>query len=316
MPVVKVADLAYGRLRAPDLDVMEEFLTAFGMIRAARTSTALYMRGTDEPHHLHITEKGPVGISGFAFHAASEEDLHRLARVEGASPVEEVDEPGGGKRVRLREPHGVFDIEVIHGMQRLPKIAVDRDFTNSGSEPLRRAGRVMRLPKSPAPIKRIGHAVLATPDVIETRRWFRDTLGLIGSDDVFAGEPQNVIGSFNRLDRGSDFVDHHVLFCVQNQRFGLNHLSFEVPDIDAVFKDHEYLRGLGKYEHLWGVGRHLLGSQVFDYWCDPWGRIHERWADTDRLDASTPGNLVSVEDGFQSQWGERPPPKFGQTASV
>ena len=33
MPVVKVTDLAYGRLRSPDLDKQEEFLTAFGMVR-------------------------------------------------------------------------------------------------------------------------------------------------------------------------------------------------------------------------------------------------------------------------------------------
>jgi len=36
MALIKVQDLAYGRLRAPDLDVMEEFLTHFGMLRAAR----------------------------------------------------------------------------------------------------------------------------------------------------------------------------------------------------------------------------------------------------------------------------------------
>jgi hypothetical protein len=58
------------------------------------------------------------------------------------------------------------------------------------------------------------------------------------------------------------------------------------------------------------VGRHLLGSQVYDYWADTWGRVHERWADTDRLNARTPGNLLSVEEGFVSQWGEAPPDKF------
>ena len=34
MSVIKVKDLAYGRLRSPDLDAAEEFLTHFGMIRA------------------------------------------------------------------------------------------------------------------------------------------------------------------------------------------------------------------------------------------------------------------------------------------
>ena len=71
MPVVKVADLAYGRLRSPDLDKQEEFLTAFGMVRAERTRNALYMRGTDAPHHLHVTELGDPKYIGIAFHAAS-----------------------------------------------------------------------------------------------------------------------------------------------------------------------------------------------------------------------------------------------------
>jgi hypothetical protein len=152
--------------------------------------------------------------------------------------------------------------------------------------------------------------VMTSPRVAETVGWFRDTLGLTCSDDVYAGRRDNVIGSFNRLDRGEEYVDHHVFFCVHNEKAGLNHLSYEVSDIDAVFQDHEYLRGLGKYEHMWGIGRHMLGSQVYDYWCDPWRRMHERWADTDRLNAGNGGNLISAEEGLVSQWGESPPPKF------
>src|ERR1700740_2935628 len=96
MPVVKVTDLAYGRLRSPDLDKQEEFLTAFGMVRAERTKNALYMRGTDSPHHIHVTERGEPKYVGIAFHAASMEDLDKLSRVAGASKIEDIDEPGGG----------------------------------------------------------------------------------------------------------------------------------------------------------------------------------------------------------------------------
>jgi catechol 2,3-dioxygenase-like lactoylglutathione lyase family enzyme len=307
--VIKATDLAFGRLRAPDLDAQEEFLTHFGMVRAARTPTALYMRGSDPAHHIHVTEKGDPKCVGFAYHTASEDDLKKLTEVPGASGIETVDEPGGGKRVRLTEPNG-YQVEVLHGVATLPPIHVTRDPMNSGGEPLRRAGRLMRLSKSPTTIKRIGHMVMASPHVTETVRWYREVIGLTCSDDVYAGSKDNVIGSFNRLDRGDDYVDHHVFFCVHNDKAGLNHLSYEVPDIDAVFKDHEYLRSLGKYEHMWGIGRHLLGSQVYDYWCDPWRRVHERWADTDRLNAANGGNLLSTEEGFQSQWGDRPPEKF------
>ena len=309
MATIKVADFAFPRLEAPDLDQMEEFLTHFGLVRAERTPDALYMRGADSRHHLHVTHKGGTKFIGFAYHAADEDDLKRIAKLPGASGIETLNEPGGGKRVRLTEPNG-YQIEVIAGMTSVTPIAVERDLTNSGREPGRRLGRLMRLSKSPTVLQRIGHGVLATPKVKETVAWFRTILGLVRSDDIYAGDKDNVIGSFSRLDRGADYVDHHVLFCVHNQKTGLNHVSYEAQDIDAIFQDHEYLAKLGKYQHMWGIGRHLLGSQVYDYWSDPWGRVHERWADTDRLNAQNGGNLLPAEEGFQSQWGERPPERF------
>lgn len=315
MALIKVTDLAYGRLRAPDLDVAEEFLTHFGMVKAERTRNALYMRGTDPAHHIHVTEKGDPGFVGFAYYAASMDDLKRVAKAPGASAIEAIDEPGGGKRVRLREPHG-YQIEVVYGIKRLPSIVVKRQPLNLGKDSLRRAGTLMRLPKGASRVKRIGHGVMAVPDVKETAQWFRETLGFICSDDVYAGSKDNIIGSFNRCDRGKEYVDHHVFFCVRNERAGLNHLSFEVQDIDDVFMGHEYLRQLGKYEHMWGIGRHLLGSQIYDYWADPWDRVHEHWSDTDRLNVKNGSNLLSAEEGLVSQWGERPPDRFIQHVSV
>ena len=35
MALIKATDLAYGRLRTPDLDAAEEFLTNFGMVPAS-----------------------------------------------------------------------------------------------------------------------------------------------------------------------------------------------------------------------------------------------------------------------------------------
>ena len=309
MPTIKVRDIAYGRLRAPDLDLMEAFLVDFGLVRVARTSTALYMRGTDPVHHIHVTELGEPSFVGLAWHAADEEDLHRLARLPGASPVEIIDEPGGGKRVRLREPNG-YQIEVIHGMATVAPIEVPRQPLNTGSDSLRRAGHLMRLKRGPAQVKRIGHGVMGTPRLAETVRWFRETLGLVCSDDVYAGAKDNIIGSFNRCDRAEKYVDHHVFFCLLHEKRGLNHLSFEVQDVDDVFLGHEHLRQKGKYEHMWGLGRHLLGSQIYDYWADPWGRTHEHWTDTDRLNAQNGSNLISAEEGLVSQWGERPPEKM------
>lgn len=309
MPGIKVRDLAYARLRAPDLDVMEEFLTAFGMVKAARTDSALYMRGTDPGHHIHVTEKGEPKFVGFAFHADSEEDLERLTDFPDASGIETIDEPGGGRRVRMTEPNG-YQIEVVCNLDSVPAIPISRQAHNTGPEPLRRTDEPYRLAEGPARVKRLGHGVLCSPKLAHTLDWFRGRLGLLCSDDIYVGTPENLIASFNRCDRGSEYVDHHVLFCIKKETAGLNHLAFEVQDIDDVHMGHRHLKRAAKYEHLWGVGRHLVASQVFDYWADPWGRIHEHWTDTDRLNASSPGNLVPPEKSLHSQWGEDSPEVF------
>src|SRR5262249_62417118 len=133
--------------RAPDPARMETSLPAFAMTRSARTPSALYMRGTDPNPHIHVTEKGEPKFLGFAYHAASEDDLDRLARAPGASGIETVDEPGGGKRVRLTEPNG-YQIEVVHGVASVPAQRPKvRQKLNTGEAPLARPGELMRLPK-------------------------------------------------------------------------------------------------------------------------------------------------------------------------
>jgi catechol 2,3-dioxygenase-like lactoylglutathione lyase family enzyme len=314
MPSIKVTDIAYGRLRVPDLDVMEEFLTRFGLVKTARTPTALYMRGTDPVHHIEVCEKGDPKFVGLAYHAPSEEALRELAKTPGSSGLEHVDEPGGGMRVRLTEPNG-YQVEVIWGMEKVDPIPVQRQRLNTGNEPLQRAGELMRLRKGPSFVKRPAHGVMMTPKFDETVKWFRETLGFICSDDVYAGAPDNLIGSFNRCDRGDDYVDHHVFFCLRSDKTGLNHLSFEVQDIDDVAVGHDYLKSFGKYEHMWGIGRHVLGSQVYDYWASPWGHVHEHWADSDRLNVANGSHLIPAEEALVSQWGEAPPEKFIHHAS-
>ena len=313
MPVMKATDIAWGRIRSPDLDKAEEFLVDFGMVRADRTKTALYMRGTDPAHHIHVTELGEPRHVGLAFHASSPDDLEKLARVEGASGVETIDEPGGGKRVRLKDPDG-YQVEVVWGLQALEPIRLQRPPLNWGTDKLRRRGELFRLTPGPAHVKRIGHGVVATPNFPTMLRWYRETLGLICSDDIFDGDKTNIVGSFNRCDRGDTYVDHHAFFLIKGEKKGLNHLSYEVADIDDVMIGHERMRAKG-YEHFWGIGRHQLGSQVFDYWGDPWGRVHEHWTDTDVLNASTPAGLVERGVGTGGPWGESIPMRFAHHVS-
>ena len=43
------------------------------------------------------------------------------------------------------------------------------------------------------------------------------------------------------------------------------HSAWEVIDLDALGQGQQVMRARG-HKHFWGIGRHLLGSQLFDYW--------------------------------------------------
>ena len=97
--MIAVEDMAYVRLAAPDLALMESCLIDFGLKRAARTETQLFMSGYGPDPVIHITEKGEWRHLGLAFKAQSRDDLARLAADHG-KPVEARIEPGGGVAVR------------------------------------------------------------------------------------------------------------------------------------------------------------------------------------------------------------------------
>mgnify|MGYP001579502768 CR=1 FL=1 len=198
MPIVKVTDLAYGRLQSPSLDEAEEFLTRFGMARAERTKDALYMRGTDPNHHIHVTQLGAPKFLGLGFYVDSEDDLKKFAKAPGASGIENIDEPGGGKRVRIKDPLG-YQMEVIHGMRAVKQLPVRKHEINWGEDKLRRAGKLLRLDRGPSQVKRIAHAVLMTQGAKEKIKWYREMFGFVTSDEVYAGPKDNIIASCKTL---------------------------------------------------------------------------------------------------------------------
>lgn len=313
-PIIKVREIAWIRLQSPDLKVAEKFLTDFGLQPSVRTDDALYMRGTDPDHHIHITHLGPPKVLSIAFHADSEADLQRLsAKAEGASDVETLNDPGGGKRVRLTEPNGL-GIEVVHGVAQLSALPVERFRFNTGPR-RERLGDLTRVQTAPSHVKRIAHAVISTPLVRPTIDWVQKHLGFVSSEEVHAEDDKDdLLASFNRLDRGAEYVDHHIMMVGKNERAGLNHVSFEIQDIDDLWSGHEFLMQQG-HQHCWGIGRHTLGSQIFDYWFDPWGRMHEHWTDSDLLNNEHPYSLLPRSVGLRSQWGPQAPQIFRDAAS-
>lgn len=104
--------------------------------------------------------------------------------------------------------------------------------------------------------------------------------------DKDGGERKNV-ALFAHIDLGQDLVDHHTFFISTNETTHVHHCSFEVHDFDTQNLGHQWLAQKG-YRSVWGVGRHILGSQLFDYWWDTTGNMIEHYADGDLVNETTP----------------------------
>src|SRR5258706_13848567 len=109
-----VTGISYARLSAPDLGGLQPFLEAFGLVIVHRDSKRLYMRGCGTAPFIHVTELGPPGTVAFGFDAVDESVLHGFVAAGAAASVDQVDEPGGGKRVILSDPNG-FEPEIVAG---------------------------------------------------------------------------------------------------------------------------------------------------------------------------------------------------------
>jgi len=80
------------------------------------------------------------------------------------------------------------------------------------------------------------------------------------------------------------------------------HSAYQECDLDAIAAGGEYLRELG-YQRSWGIGRHIQGSQIFDYWRDPDGFLVEHYSDGDMFDNTLePGWAPFTASGL-AQWG-------------
>jgi hypothetical protein len=143
-------------------------------------------------------------------------------------------------------------------------------------------------------------------DFRRSEAWYKDRFGFITSDEIVAPDG-NAIGAFLSCDRGEEPADHHSLFLVQDPRgVGFNHAAFEILDADDLFVGHDWLQRAGWTPH-WGVGRHVLGSQIFDYWRDPWGHVLEHWTDGDLLVAADGSRQAPLAELMGVQWGHRAP---------
>ncbi|WP_414444411.1 hypothetical protein [Burkholderia sp. 22PA0106] len=105
------------------------------------------------------------------------------------------------------------------------------------------------------------------------------------------------------------WVDHHCMPVLGTPEPGVHHCSFEMDGLDAVMCAHDFLMERG-YTLDCGVGRHLLGSQIFDYWRDPFGFRIEHYTDGDVVNHAHQPSVFAGTADETTQWCAKPPKDF------
>lgn len=301
-PVIKVRDIAWLELEKPDLAAAEVFARAFGFTTTYRSATELNLRGALPGSPCVIIRKGRRSrFVGPAF-LAEAADLLRLATHTGRT-VQRLPEHLGGTTLDLREPAGAR-VRIVADVLQHPALTTQQVHTYNLGGQVERVNATQRPPRQPAVVERLGHVVLQSDRYLASLDWYLDHLGLIVSDFLyFPGQrDRGPTMAFIRCDRGSEPADHHTLALTLGPRSRYVHSAYQVADLDALAAGGEHLRDLG-YQHSWGIGRHIQGSQLFDYWRDPDGFLVEHFSDGDQFDASLEPGWAEMTASGLAQWG-------------
>jgi hypothetical protein len=302
-PIIKVHDIAWLEFEKPDLARAEAFSQAFGFGTALRTADELCLRGTDPGSPCVLIRRGPRStFVGTAYTARDHSDVPRLAEATGTR-IRALPDSLGGVAVDLVDPSGVT-VRVVADTHQLEGLPTQTPLQFNFGHELRRINDVQRPPRVPTRVQRLGHVVMQTTKYIETLTWYLDHLGMIVSDFLYypGRRDRGPVMSFIRCDRGQTPADHHTLAMALGPSNRYIHSAYQVSDFDAMAVGSRYLAERG-YHRSWGIGRHIQGSQIFDYWRDPDGFLVEHFSDGDMFDSTLePGWAPFTASGL-SQWG-------------
>lgn len=302
-PVIKVLDLAWLEFEKPDLDGAEAFAHAFGFATAMRTADELQLRGTDPGAPCVLIRRGVRSrFVGPAFRAADSADLLRLAAATGARAMP-LPESLGGLTVDLADPSRLR-VRVVAETHELEALPTQRPHIFNFGHEVARVNATQRPLRAPARVRRLGHVVIQSTRYRESLDWYLRNLGLIVSDFLFypGQRERGPVMSFIRCDQGSLPTDHHTLALTLGPSNRYVHSAYQVADLDALAAGGEYLREQG-YRRSWGIGRHIQGSQIFDYWRDPDGFMVEHFTDGDMFDCTLEPGWAPMSASGLAQWG-------------
>lgn len=299
------------RFQVTDLDKQEAFAIDFGLVVQERTSERLVMRTCGGDRCSYVAFLGDSdAFLGFALEVEDASDLDHAHTALGGTAPTPLDLPGGGMAVTLHDPDG-NEVLLIHGAERGEPEELYAPLEINTPFEKRRFGRNQHgRDRGPARLWRLGHLGLFVRSFAASKPWYEEKLGLIASDIYhIPGQPQAQIVGFFRMNKGEEWVDHHCVALMQDERGGCHHISFEVQDFEAQQRTHRYL-GSKAYEPIWGVGRHPHGSHVFDVWRSPDGARFETFSDTDLFREQDGTRIHDISQVVMDEWSDDKPDRY------
>lgn len=283
----------------PDLSEAERFYAAFGL-DVRRDGTRIDLHTFGHPHRwASVFEGGERKQLQYLRYGIFAEDepvfRQRVADLGiGMAPHPLGDDQG----IWLRDADGVATQLVV-----TPKVSPSAKTVLDQPAPVRpgQGAAPSRSQVAPVHPRALSHILLFSPDVPRMVAFQQDVLGLRLSDkaaDVIA---------FVHTPHGSD---HHLVAFAKSHAPGLHHSSWEMGSIDDVGRGAEQMRNAG-WSHGWGLGRHVLGSNYFNYVQDPWGSFCEYSCDIDFVpaDLDWPAADHPMQDSLYV-WGPGVPSDF------
>jgi catechol 2,3-dioxygenase-like lactoylglutathione lyase family enzyme len=288
--------LASITIGVPNVEDTCRFYGEFGLTRdGACFSTS------DGGEQLRIVETPTRRLIEMCIGADDPDDVDRVAdRLAGL-----------GVTRRRDSEESVSAFEMHSGVRAVVKVLPRISHDPIPIGPYNGAGRAERenhrapaiLRDEPVRPHRLGHVVIGTPDAEASQRFFVDGIGFTVSDQVLG------VAAFMRCS-----TDHHNLLIQPSPVAFLHHTSWQVDDVDEVGRGAMRMLEGHPERHVWGLGRHFIGSNFFWYLRDPAGNFSEYYSDMDTITDDqlwTPGTWEPSLRALYA-WGPDVPPSMLQ----
>lgn len=280
-------------LAVPDPDACLAFYEDFGLAPEEDG----WLASTDGGRQLRLVAGAHRSVALIEIGADDQADLDRI---QGALRQLEITTERDGQSLSAIEP--VTDITVRVVVE--PRLDQPERQTADVNGPGRadRTGRRADVLDREGPVlpRRLGHVVIGSPDYAQSAQFFTDGIGFKLSDSLHDA------AVFLRCS-----TDHHNVMLLRAPVTYPHHTSWQVDDVDEVGRGAMQMLDRGDDRHVWGPGRHIVGSNYFWYLLDPAGTYAEYYADGDVIvdDAEW---VARGWDGATSlyEWGPPPPPTF------